>query len=120
MRVLWVLFLILAPLLYTEGSPTGVSGGFVLGAQWFAKNQNEGVSGQYLTTDYKEKVVRLGFEKVAEKVYQNFKTAQNNFLFIIGIIIFEVVVLVGVAYNHYAAHVKIVKKGVRRSNPNVV
>jgi hypothetical protein len=64
--------------------------------------------------------VRLGFEKVAEKVYHNFKTAQNNFFFIIGIIIFEVVMLVGMGYNHYAAHIKIVKKGVRRSNPNVV
>lgn len=52
----------------TDGSPTGVSGGFVLGAQWFVKNQNEGTSGQYLTKEYKDKVVKIGFEKVADKV----------------------------------------------------
>ena len=57
MRLLWVLALAWVPLLHTEATPTGVSGGFVLGAQWFAKNQNEGVSGQYLTTDYKEKEI---------------------------------------------------------------
>ena len=52
----------------TDGSPTGVSGGFVLGAQWFVKNQNEGAKGQYLTTEYKDKVVKVGFEKVSDKV----------------------------------------------------
>ena len=52
----------------TDGSPTGVSGGFVLGAQWFVKNQNEGANGQYLTTEYKDKVVKVGFEKVSDKV----------------------------------------------------
>ena len=56
MGMLWVVLMCLMPLMEIEATPTGTSGGFVLGAQWFVRNQNEGVSGQYLTTDYKEKV----------------------------------------------------------------
>lgn len=103
-----------------EGSPTGRSGGFVLGAQWFVKNQNEGANGQYLTTDYKEKVVKLGFERVADKVFHNYQKTEQNFFMIVGVIIFEVIVVMGMVYNHYAGYVKMVKRGAKRSNPNVI
>jgi hypothetical protein len=116
----WMLVLGWTTVMKANASPTGVSGGFVLGAQWFVKNQNEGTSGQYLTTDYKDKVVKVGFEKVADKVYHNFQTGQSNFFMIVGVIIFEVVMVVGIVYNHYASYVKMVKKGARRSNPNVI
>ena len=39
---------------------------------------------------------------------------------IIGIIVFEVMVVIGMIYNHYAGYVKLVKKQNRRTNPNVI
>lgn len=98
-----------------------VAGSFVLGAQWFIKSSKEGTKGEYLTKGYRA-INSEGFEKVSEKIYQNYQDITNNYYVIMGMLILEGLMMIGMFLNHYSKNIKMAKRsGKHRGvNPNIV